>query len=165
MLHRRWLEKHPCVAWVLYPGLESHPSYDLAKEIMRPNVFGGILSFGVKGDPTNGKKTVDKLKLASLLSNIGEDFCCPIFSMRILTTLRRWLENLSDPSCVYNSRRPVTKRALWVGRNCRPNTGKDLFLGCFSSLISLSMAGVRRNRKHRRYHWRFQSSNWCRFSP
>ncbi|KAJ3907428.1 O-acetylhomoserine ami [Lentinula edodes] len=68
----RWLEKHPCVAWVLYPGLESHPSYDLAKEIMRPNVFGGILSFGVKGDPTNGKKTVDKLKLASLLSNIGD---------------------------------------------------------------------------------------------
>ncbi|GAW01154.1 O-acetylhomoserine ami [Lentinula edodes] len=43
-----------------------------ASEIMRPNVFGGILSFGVKGDPTNGKKTVDKLKLASLLSNIGD---------------------------------------------------------------------------------------------
>ncbi|THU98338.1 O-acetylhomoserine ami, partial [Dendrothele bispora CBS 962.96] len=68
----RWLQKHPQVAWVLYPGLENHPSHQIAKQIMRPNVFGGMLSFGVQGDPINGKKVVDGLKLASLLSNIGD---------------------------------------------------------------------------------------------
>lgn len=72
MLCRRWLEKHPSVAWVLYPGLESHPSHELAKQLLRANNFGGMLSFGVKGDEKKGREVVDKLKIASHLSNIGE---------------------------------------------------------------------------------------------
>ncbi|KAG8828924.1 Homocysteine synthase, partial [Serendipita sp. 400] len=66
------LEKHPKVSWVLYPGLESHPSHERAKKLLRPNTFGGVLSFGVKGDATVGSLVVDKLKLASHLANVGD---------------------------------------------------------------------------------------------
>jgi O-acetylhomoserine/O-acetylserine sulfhydrylase len=67
----RWLEQHPKVAWVSYPGLVSHPSHALAKRLLKPNAFGGVLSFGVKGDANVGSKVVDKLKLASNLANVG----------------------------------------------------------------------------------------------
>jgi O-acetylhomoserine/O-acetylserine sulfhydrylase len=68
----RWLEAHPKVAWVQYPGLQSHTSHALAKKLLRPNAFGGVLSFGVKGDAKVGSQVVDKLKLASHLANVGE---------------------------------------------------------------------------------------------
>ncbi|KZT33352.1 putative O-acetylhomoserine-lyase [Sistotremastrum suecicum HHB10207 ss-3] len=68
----QWLEQHPKVAWVYYPGLPSHPSHALAKRLLRPGAFGGVLSFGVKGDATIGSKVVDKLKLASILANVGD---------------------------------------------------------------------------------------------
>jgi O-acetylhomoserine/O-acetylserine sulfhydrylase len=70
----KWLEKHEKVAWVSYLGLESHSSHTLAKKTLRPNVFGGVLSFGVKGgnNPRVGSKVVDTLKLASNLANVGE---------------------------------------------------------------------------------------------
>jgi O-acetylhomoserine/O-acetylserine sulfhydrylase len=66
------LEKHPKVSWVLYPGLESHASHELAKKLLRPNSFGGVLSFGVKGDAAAGSLLVDSLKLASHLANVGD---------------------------------------------------------------------------------------------
>ncbi|KAG8844042.1 Homocysteine synthase [Tulasnella sp. 330] len=69
----QWLEKHPKVAWVSYPGLESHSSHALAKRFLRANSYGGVLSFGVKAqDPKIGSKVVDKLKLASNLANVGD---------------------------------------------------------------------------------------------
>ncbi|KAG9008696.1 Homocysteine synthase [Tulasnella sp. JGI-2019a] len=69
----QWLEKHPKVAWVSYPGLESHMSHNLAKRLLRANSFGGVLSFGVKAeDPKVGSQVVDKLKLASNLANVGD---------------------------------------------------------------------------------------------
>ncbi|CAL1702717.1 unnamed protein product [Somion occarium] len=68
----QWLQQHEKVAWVSYVGLESHPSHELAKRLFRPNLFGGILSFGVKGDATVGSKVVDTLKLASNLANVGD---------------------------------------------------------------------------------------------
>lgn len=71
-LRCRWLEKHPKVAWVQYPGLPSHQSHALAKRLLRPNTYGGVLSFGVKGDAKIGSLVVDKLKLASNLANVGE---------------------------------------------------------------------------------------------
>ena len=43
-----WLEKHPAVAWVSYPGLPSHPHHARARKILR-NGFGAVLSFGIKG--------------------------------------------------------------------------------------------------------------------
>ncbi|KIJ47854.1 hypothetical protein M422DRAFT_28658 [Sphaerobolus stellatus SS14] len=68
----QWLKKHPKVAWVQYPGLESHPSHAIAKRLLRPNTFGGVLSFGVKGDAKIGSKVVDNLRLASHLANVGD---------------------------------------------------------------------------------------------
>ncbi|KAH9058300.1 O-acetylhomoserine ami [Lactarius vividus] len=70
----RYLEKHDMVAWVSYTGLTSHPSYQLALKTLRPNAFGSVLSFGVKGgeDAAVGAKVVDSLKLASNLANVGD---------------------------------------------------------------------------------------------
>ena len=71
----RWLEQHPKVSWVAYPGLTSHAYHAEAKRLLRPNTWGGVLSFGVKGadqDPLIGAKVVDKLKLASPLANVGD---------------------------------------------------------------------------------------------
>lgn len=66
-----WLEQHPKVSWVLYPGLKSHPSYELAKKYL-PRGAGGVLSFGVKGNAEQASKFVDSLKLASNLANVGD---------------------------------------------------------------------------------------------
>ena len=71
-LPRRWLEQHPKIDWVSYPGLPSHKSHDLAKRLLRPNAYGGVLSFGVKGDAKQGSAVVDKLRLASHLANVGD---------------------------------------------------------------------------------------------
>jgi O-acetylhomoserine/O-acetylserine sulfhydrylase len=70
----RYLEQHERVAWVSYTGLESHPSHQLALKMLRPNAFGGVLSFGVKGgeDAAVGAKVVDSLRLASNLANVGD---------------------------------------------------------------------------------------------
>lgn len=66
-----WLESHPQVEWVWYPGLESSPYYSLAKKYLT-NGFGGIINFGIKGGKENGAKFVDSLKLVSHLANVGD---------------------------------------------------------------------------------------------
>ncbi|KIL59337.1 hypothetical protein M378DRAFT_188007 [Amanita muscaria Koide BX008] len=68
----RYLEQHPSVSWVSYLGLEKHETYELAKQLLRPNAFGGVLSFGIKGDAAAASKVVDNLKLASHLANVGD---------------------------------------------------------------------------------------------
>ncbi|TFY82968.1 hypothetical protein EWM64_g1035 [Hericium alpestre] len=69
----QYLDKHEKVAWVSYLGLPNHPSNTLAKELLRPDAYGGVLSFGVKGgDAAVGSKVVDTLKLASNLANVGD---------------------------------------------------------------------------------------------
>lgn len=73
----RHLEKHPRVAWVSYLGLPTHGSHELAKQLLRPNAYGGVLSFGVKGDVKTASRVVDNLKLASNLANVGT---CPPLS-------------------------------------------------------------------------------------
>jgi len=66
-----WLEKNSNVAWVSYPGLESHKSHALAKKYL-PRGFGGVLSFGVKGGAKAGSQVVDNFKLISNLANVGD---------------------------------------------------------------------------------------------
>jgi O-acetylhomoserine (thiol)-lyase len=66
-----WLEAHPQVDFVIYPGLESSPYHSLAKEYL-VNGYGGVLNFGVKGDKENARKFIDSLKLASHLANVGD---------------------------------------------------------------------------------------------
>ena len=53
----RFLEKHPKVAWVRYPGLESHPQHDLVRRQMRGG--GAVISFGVTGRP-RGRQDGDR---------------------------------------------------------------------------------------------------------
>ncbi len=66
-----WLEQHPKVESVNYPGLKSHPSHALAKKYLRHG-FGGVLSFAVKGEKENAIRFVDSLKLVSHLANVGD---------------------------------------------------------------------------------------------
>ena len=67
----QWLERHPKVESVNYPGLESSPSYELAQKYLSKGA-GGVLSFVVKGDKEQAKKVVNELKLASHLANVGD---------------------------------------------------------------------------------------------
>ncbi|MES2446793.1 MAG: O-acetylhomoserine aminocarboxypropyltransferase/cysteine synthase [Bacteroidota bacterium] len=66
-----WLENHPAVAKVNYPGLESSPYHANAKKYLR-NGFGGVLSFELKGNKENAINFVDNLKLVSHLANVGD---------------------------------------------------------------------------------------------
>jgi O-acetylhomoserine (thiol)-lyase len=66
-----WLEQHPSVEFVQYPGLKSSPYNALAKEYLS-NGFGGILNFGIKGEKENASKFVDSVKLISHLANVGD---------------------------------------------------------------------------------------------
>ena len=63
----QFLEKHPNVAWVSYPGLQSHGHHQLAKKYL-PRGFGGVLSFGVKGGSAAGSQVVDGFQLISNLA-------------------------------------------------------------------------------------------------
>lgn len=67
----QWLEKHPAVESVNYPGLESSPSFDNARKYL-PKGAGGVLSFIVKGGKENAGKVVNNLKLVSHLANVGD---------------------------------------------------------------------------------------------
>ena len=68
----KFLEKHPNVSWVNYPGLPSHPSHALAKRYHHRGLYGAILGFGIKGGVAAGKKFIESLKLFSHLANIGD---------------------------------------------------------------------------------------------
>ena len=67
----QWLEQHPAVEFVQYPGLKSSPYHELAKKYLS-NGFGGVLNFGVKGTKENASKFIDSLKLVSHLANVGD---------------------------------------------------------------------------------------------
>jgi O-acetylhomoserine (thiol)-lyase len=67
----QFLEKNAAVAWVKYPGLESHPDYALAKRQL-PRGAGAILSFGIKGGRKAGARLIARLKLFSHLANVGD---------------------------------------------------------------------------------------------
>jgi len=67
----RWLEGHPAVVWVNYPGLESHKHYRMAQRYL-PDGAGAILGFGIRGGRESGIKFINSVKLASHLANIGD---------------------------------------------------------------------------------------------
>ena len=67
-----FLERHPKVAWVNYPGLPSHPSHAMAKKYHIRGLYGGMISFGIRGGVREGKTFIDALQLLSLLANIGD---------------------------------------------------------------------------------------------
>jgi len=64
-----FLEKHPKVDWIRYPGLESHPQYALAQEQMRGG--GAVFSFGVKGGLEAGKTVINNVEIPALAVSLG----------------------------------------------------------------------------------------------
>jgi O-acetylhomoserine (thiol)-lyase len=67
----KYLKTHADVTWVSYPGIEDHHSYARAKKYL-PKGSGAILTFGVKGGAAAAKALIDRLKLFSLLANVGD---------------------------------------------------------------------------------------------
>jgi O-acetylhomoserine (thiol)-lyase len=67
----RFLEKHAAVAWVKYPGLESHADHALSLRQL-PKGAGAILSFGIKGGRKAGARLIERLKVFSHLANVGD---------------------------------------------------------------------------------------------
>jgi len=66
-----YLERHPKVAWVNYPGLKSSAEQRRVKKYL-PKGAGAIVGFGIKGGAEAGKKFIDSLELVSHLANIGD---------------------------------------------------------------------------------------------
>lgn len=66
-----WLEKHPQVEYVNYPGLKSSQYHELAKKYLKKG-FGGVLSFKIKGGAEKADKLINSLKLISHLANVGD---------------------------------------------------------------------------------------------
>lgn len=67
----KWLEAHPQVEKVNYPGLESSPSYANAQKYFKKG-YGAVLSFQIKGDVTKADDFIDSLELISHLANVGD---------------------------------------------------------------------------------------------
>jgi len=67
----RFLESHPLVSWVTYPGLASHPAHAVAAKYLK-NGFGALVGFGIKGGLEAGKTFINSVKLLSHLANIGD---------------------------------------------------------------------------------------------
>jgi O-acetylhomoserine (thiol)-lyase len=67
----QWLEGHPGVEWVNYPGLPSSKFYERAQKYL-PDGQGALVTFGIKGGYEAGKTLIDSLKLFSLVANIGD---------------------------------------------------------------------------------------------
>lgn len=66
-----YLEQHPAVEWVNYPGLPSHPSHELAKKYLSGS-FGSMITFGITGGREAGRKVIDSIKLWSHVANVGD---------------------------------------------------------------------------------------------
>jgi O-acetylhomoserine (thiol)-lyase len=66
-----WLQQDARVAWVSYPGLASHPEHKNARRYLEGG-FGGVVTFGVKGGHAAARAVIDRVKLYSLLANVGD---------------------------------------------------------------------------------------------
>lgn len=67
----KFLESHPAVSWVRYPGLSSHPSHDIARRHLDGG-FGGVLTFGIRGGEEAARRFIEASTLFSLLANVGD---------------------------------------------------------------------------------------------
>lgn len=67
----RFLEEHPSVEWVRYPGLASHPQNDMARVYLKKGC-GGMIAFSIKGGVTAGKKFIENLDLIGHMANLGD---------------------------------------------------------------------------------------------
>jgi O-acetylhomoserine (thiol)-lyase len=66
-----YLEDHPGVSWVNYPGLSSHRTHDLATRYLE-NGYGGVITFGIEGGYEAGVEFMETVELISFLANVGD---------------------------------------------------------------------------------------------
>lgn len=66
-----YLQAHPAVEWVNYPGLEEHPSHELAGKYLNQS-FGSIITFGISGGREAGRTLIDSVSLWSHVANVGD---------------------------------------------------------------------------------------------
>ncbi|WP_067728387.1 PLP-dependent aspartate aminotransferase family protein [Oceanobacillus damuensis] len=66
-----YLQGHPSVEWVSFPGLNEHPSHNLAKKYFKFG-YGSIITFGIKGGRDAGRKLIDSVNLWSHVANVGD---------------------------------------------------------------------------------------------
>jgi len=71
----RHLEKHPAIAWVNYPGLESNPYHPLAQKYL-PDGVGGVVSFGIRGGREAATRFMDGLQLAAIVTHVADARTC-----------------------------------------------------------------------------------------
>src|SRR5699024_4996371 len=67
----QYLKNHPAVEWVNFPGLEDHPSHELAHKYFSSG-YGSVITFGIKGGYEAGKKLIDNIDLWSHVANVGD---------------------------------------------------------------------------------------------
>ena len=70
-----FLEAHPKVSWVNYPGLASSPEYGMARKYL-PNGASGVLCFGVKGGKAAGERVMNSLRLAAIVVHVADVRTC-----------------------------------------------------------------------------------------
>ena len=75
MAMAEFLENHPKVSWVNYPGLKSSSQYELAKKYM-PKGCSGVICFGVKGGKAAGERVMNSLKLAAIVVHVADVRTC-----------------------------------------------------------------------------------------
>ncbi|MGC4191035.1 MAG: O-acetylhomoserine aminocarboxypropyltransferase/cysteine synthase [Thermomicrobiales bacterium] len=68
----KFLNEHPKVSWVNYPGLPGHPAYETAQKYWHQGLYGAILGFGVRGGLEAGKTVIENVQIFSHLANIGD---------------------------------------------------------------------------------------------
>ena len=90
----QFLESHPKVLWVNYPGLESSPDHEKAKKYLK--AFGGVLTFGVKGGVKAAEKLMDSLQLAAQLTHVADARTCVLHPA---STTHRQLSNADLKKC------------------------------------------------------------------
>jgi cystathionine beta-lyase/cystathionine gamma-synthase len=96
-----WLSKQPRVSRVYYPGLTEHPQYELAKRLFAPGLFGGMMSFELKGaDKTEVFRFLEALKLVLPATTLGDVYSLTLYpaisSHRALTPEERARVGISD---------------------------------------------------------------------
>ncbi|MCX6998087.1 MAG: O-acetylhomoserine aminocarboxypropyltransferase/cysteine synthase [Kiritimatiellaeota bacterium] len=67
----RWLQQHPQVSWVVYPGLTDHPGHANAAKYLKQG-FGGLVGFGIRGGLEAARKFINSVQLLSHVANIGD---------------------------------------------------------------------------------------------
>jgi len=68
----RYLEEHPRVNWVSYPGLPCHDTHELAKKYHYRGLYGAMIGFGIQGGREAGRRFVESTRLLSHVANIGD---------------------------------------------------------------------------------------------